>query len=99
MKKEKYNSLALGLVIAILLPLLVFACVYLFHYKNIPAYQVLGLKAFIQTNGSKILSLCAIVNLAPFYLFLQTERMRSVRGVVFGTLTVGVLVFLLFLLG
>ncbi len=95
-KKKSLDSLILGITIGFLLPTIIFVVVYLIKY-NSGAYAYFGFKSILGTIVPKTMSLCAIANLIPFYFFLQTNRMQSVKGVLIGTVIIAVLVFLVFL--
>lgn len=96
-KKKSLDSLILGIAIGFLLPIAIFFVVYFIKYSS-STYAFLGIKGILGSIVPKVMSLCAIANLIPFYFFLQTNRMLSVRGVLIGTVIVAVLVFLVFLL-
>lgn len=96
-KKKTLDSLTLGIAIGFVLPVAIFLVVYFTKYSS-GAYAYLGTKSILGSVVPKIMSLCAIANLIPFYFFLQTNRMLSVRGVLVGTVIIAVLVFLVFLL-
>lgn len=67
------------------MPLIVFFAVYLFGYSGTPFGEFLQY-AFVMRALPKILSLCAIPNLAIFYLFLNKEYWRATRGVITATM-------------
>ena len=96
-KKKSLDSLILGIVVGFLLPVAIFFIVYYVKY-NSGTYTYLGIKSILGSIVPKVMSLCAIANLIPFYFFLQTNRMLSVKGVLIGTVIIAVLVFLVFLL-
>lgn len=96
-KKKPLDSLPVGIIIGFLLPVAIYLVVYFTKYSS-GAYPHLGLKNMLGTTIPKVMSLCAIANLIPFYLFLQTNRMQAVKGVLIGTVAIAVLVFLVFLL-
>lgn len=96
-KKKSLDSLALGIIIGLLLPTIIFLTIYFIKYKS-GAYGYLGFKNILGSIAPRIMSLCSIANLVPFYFFLQTNRMLSVRGVLIGTAIIAILVFLVFLL-
>ena len=96
-KTKTLDSLVVGILTGALLPVVIFLIVYYAKYSS-GAYAYLGFKNILGSIVPKVMSLCAIANLLPFYFFLQTNRMLSVRGVLIGTVIVAVLVFLVFLL-
>ena len=95
--KKSLDSLVLGITIGFVLPTIIFLVVYYTKYHT-GAYAYLGLKNTIGPIVPKTMSLCALANLIPFYVFLQTNRMLTVKGVLIGTVIIAVLVFLVFLL-
>ena len=96
-KRKSVDSLVVGIIIGIILPVAIFLIVYFTKYSS-GAYAYLGCKNILGSVVPKVMSLCALANLVPFYLFLHTNRMLSVRGVLVGTVVIAVLVFLVFLL-
>ena len=78
---RRWNKLWTGLLTGTVLPLAVFFLVYLFVYSNMPWGHFLK---YALTTGTlpKMLSLCAIPNLALFYFFLNKEYWRATRGVI-----------------
>ncbi|MDR0660056.1 MAG: hypothetical protein LBG19_04480 [Prevotellaceae bacterium] len=94
-KKKSPDSLILGIAVGFSLPILIFIVVYYIKYSS-GAYTYLGFRNMLGTIVPKVMSLCAIANLLPFYFFLQTNRMLSVRGTLIGTVIIAVLVFLVF---
>jgi hypothetical protein len=95
--QRKYDKLPLGLTVGLLLPLAVFAIAMYLRYTNSPQIQYLGIKYLI-TFAPKILSLSLCSNLLPFYIFLQTNRMLSVKGVLSATFSLALFVFVLFII-
>ena len=100
MKKtnSKLNSLPLGICIGIILPTIVFCLVYFLKYYDMAVAKQIGHWKMLNAVIPKIVSLSAIANLIPFYIFLQTNRMQAVKGVVIGTTVMAVMVFLVFLI-
>ncbi|MDR2651557.1 MAG: hypothetical protein LBC68_04485 [Prevotellaceae bacterium] len=95
--QKKYDKLSLGFIIGLLLPLVVFTVAMWVQYANSAQMQYLGIKYLINFTP-KILSLSICSNLLPFYIFLQTDRMYGVRGVLTATFTLALFVFILFIL-
>ncbi len=89
--KSKYNKLWLGLVLGIIIPIITIIIFSLFKsdVKNIVEFIQFTLSISALSN---ILSLCALPNLAIFYLFLNKELYYSARGVIFATLIWAILV-------
>ena len=82
---RRWNKFWTGLALGIALPLVVFLLVYLIGYSRTPFGEFLQF-AFVIRALPKILSLCAIPNLAIFYLFLNKEYWYATRGVITATL-------------
>jgi hypothetical protein len=94
--QKKYDKLSLGFIVGLLLPLAVFAIAMYVQYGNSAQMQYLGTKYMINF-APKILSLSICSNLLPFYVFLQTNRMFGVKGVLAATFTLALFVFILFI--
>ncbi len=82
--KRNFDHPLIGLACGILAPVLTFYIYYLYNY------HFMGLVRFFQylTMGNifgPTLSLCVISNLAVFFIFIYTERMKSARGVLLST--------------
>ena len=82
------------MLLGAMLPLVFFFLVYLIGYSKTPFCEFLEF-AFVMHALPKILSLCAIPNLAIFYLFLNKEYWYATRGIIAATLlyTLAVVVF------
>ena len=91
---KKYDKIWLGLVIGLITPLLVMFVYYRinFYYIRVDTFLY---EAFMKSIFLPLLSLCVIGNLAVFFLFLQTDRYHSSRGVVFATLLYAISVFIM----
>ena len=84
-KLRTWNKFWIGLALGTVLPLVFFFLVYLFGYSKTPFGEFMRF-AFVMHALPKILSLCAIPNLAIFYLFLNKEYWYATRGVIAATL-------------
>lgn len=87
-----YNRLVTGLVLGLFLPTI---CTMLFYLVEHPAKSFNEFLVLVTEMKvmSPILSLCALPNLAIFYLFLNREWWYSARGVLLATLIWALLVF------
>lgn len=88
--RKRFDHLVVGLVIGLIAPLLTLYTFYLFTYRSQTSFN-----GFIQyfsrfNHLVSSVSLCVIINLLIFFLFIWTNNLRSARGVVFATLTYGV---------
>jgi len=82
---KKSNSVILGLISGIVLPLIFLFVFYLFEYNHYSFKYfmeiIIGGKLLM-----KIISLCAIPNLILFYFFMRRNLIYSARGVIVATL-------------
>ena len=90
---RRWNKFWIGLTLGIVLPVIVFFLVYFIGYSETSFGEFLEY-AFIMRALPKILSLCAVPNLAIFYLFLNKEYWYGTRGIIAATFlcTLGVVV-------
>ncbi len=91
---KKYDKLLLGFALGILTPLIVLLVYYKinFYYIRVDTFLY---ETFMKRIFLPLLSLCVLGNLAVFFIFIQTDRYYSARGVVFSTLLYAILVFIL----
>ncbi|HRH63467.1 MAG TPA: hypothetical protein PLI68_09085 [Bacteroidia bacterium] len=91
---KKYDKLLLGLALGIITPVLVLLVYYQvnFYYIRVDTFLY---ETFMKRIFLPLLSLCVVGNLAVFFLFIQTDRYLSARGVVMATLIYAILVFIL----
>jgi hypothetical protein len=93
----KRDSLRVGIVLAIVAPLLIF-------YIGITIKASgLGVKPYLVTllylkSLSKVLSLCVYPNLLIFYLYLRSNRETTAKGIVWGTLIMALIVGVIYFL-
>jgi hypothetical protein len=91
--KPSLNSMALGLISGIILPVISVIVIWLIRYDG-------GLFEFVarfQRMGmlSKVVSLATIPNLLLFFICIWTNRNFSARGVIFATLIVAFIMLVL----
>ena len=84
-RTRRWNKFWIGLTLGVFLPLATFLLVYQIGYSDTPFSEFLQY-AFVMGALVKILSMCAIPNLALFYLFLNKEYWYATRGVIAATL-------------
>ena len=90
---KRYDSVALGLIAGLVLPVLTLGVIWLIRYEG-------GLGEFLSSLRqmsmlSKVISLAAIPNLLLFFLFIWTNRTFSARGVIFATLVVAMVMLVI----
>ena len=88
------DHILLGTSAGIIGPSLVMFGFYLSNFRNEPFFEFL-ITAVTQGLLSPLLSLCALINLGSFYLFLQFNFLYSARGVILSTFIYGVIIILL----
>lgn len=94
--KEKANSIVAGLFTGLIMPVLAFFVYYkfFFGYMNFEKFYN---QIFIYAV-SQIISLCLIINLAVFFIFIQLEFYYACRGIILASfLYGGVIVYLKFI--
>lgn len=85
----KWDKFFIGLIPALVLPLLSFAFFYLFQM------QVMTFEAYLKTMlyptiVAKILSFGCIINLGLFFIFISRDYYNSARGVIAATILWGI---------
>ncbi len=88
------DSIILGLILGILIPVI---GVLSFYYGK---FQAVDLGYFLEVATkhkvlSPMLSLCAVLNLGVFYLFLNKNLYLTARGIILATIIYGVTIVLL----
>lgn len=92
--KPSLNKFWFGLVLGILAPIFVLICYYLLQYNYLKADTFL-FKIFLSNILSPLLSLCVLVNLGLFFIFIQTESYKPARGIIAATIFYAVFIFIL----
>ena len=90
---KRLDSMALGLIAGLVLPLITLVLVWVVRYEGglgefISSFQRIGML-------SKVISLSVIPNLLLFFIFIWTNRTFSARGVIFATLVVAMVMLVL----
>lgn len=92
--KASLNKFWFGFVIGLFAPIFVLICYYLLQYSYLKPDTFL-FKIFLTNILSPLLSLCVLVNLCVFFIFIQTESFRPAKGIIGATLIYAVLIFIL----
>lgn len=88
------NKIVYGLIIGFILPILFFLLYYIFRFGSLDFSSYI--RFLIESKKLvSVLSLSVIPNLAPFMLFINTNRYSSGRGVLTATIILGIFVFIL----
>lgn len=88
------NKIVYGLVIGFILPILFFLLYYIFRFGHLSFSNYM--QFLIESKKLvSVLSLTVLPNLAPFMLFVNSNRYSSGRGVLTATVILGIFVFIL----
>ena len=92
---NSYNNRQItGLIVGLAAPLLVFVIFVLLVYPNDRIIDLLS--GFIRRNVlSHVISLAILINLPIFFVFLETNKERSAKGVIGSTLLYGLVIVIL----
>ncbi len=87
-EKKSFNSIMAGFIPGLIVPVI---AAYLFYLAQNSAMRFSEFSHFIvyifkYHLASKVMSVALVANLAVFFLFLQTNRYKSSRGVIAATL-------------
>lgn len=94
MIKNKFDHLIIGLVLGLLAPTL--GIVIFFYSKFSDSNLSEFLTVSIQEKMlSPLLSLCAVINLGVFYLFIQFDKLQTAKGIILATFIYGLAIVLL----
>jgi len=93
-KRKKFDNLTLGLIVGIVVPLityfLVLRFVYPFQFADKSLHSI-----WLHLMAPKMISIGAIPNLAFFFLFVYTNRLKSGRGVLMATIFYAIVVLIM----
>lgn len=100
-KQKPFDKFAWGFVPAILLPIFSIFILYLFHQDKLHINSFFSYLAYITKYQlvSKVLSLTLLSNLLVFYLFVQTNKLKAVKGVLGATMVYGLFIILYVIIG
>ncbi|MFN4083165.1 MAG: hypothetical protein ACK4K9_05985 [Bacteroidia bacterium] len=82
------DNLVIGLLAGLLGPSIGILIFYFINFSNSPIHSFIEI-GFEQKIFSPLLSLCCVVNLGIFYLFIHFEHYLSARGVILATFLYG----------
>jgi hypothetical protein len=89
--RRKYNHIALGILIGLLGPLIILFGVNIYQYEHL-SYLTYLKTGFDSGVISPYLKIAALFNLAPFFLFINSNRLKTARGIVFSTIIFGIII-------
>jgi hypothetical protein len=91
MRKINFNTLPIGLLLGLFLPMVMFMAFYGVKFSHLEFMEFVQLM-IDRDIIIQIISLCVIVNLLTFFLFIQTHRYYSARGVIMATFIYAIVV-------
>ena len=87
----KINSLATGLIVGIIGPILTLFAIYLITARELSVGDYINQLIFLKVY-THIISLSAIPNLLTFFIFIWLNKLKSARGVLFATIVLALTV-------
>lgn len=93
-QKSRFDKLWIGLIAGLIIPPLTLTILYTVRFQG---FSFEGMVKYMKVLDVfvKVISLCILPNLGMFYLFLQTNNYKAVRGVLLATLlfTIGIFIY------
>ncbi len=92
--KNKLDNFWLGLFAGLVAPSIGIILFYFFNYsiQNLTSFLSLAIK---EKMLSPLLSLCVVINLGVFYLFIHYQKYVSAKGIIFSTFIYGLAIVIL----
>ncbi len=89
-----FNKIIHGLIVGFISPIIFFALYYLVRFSQYEFADYLNL--LIESKKLvNVLSLTVLPNLAPFMLFINSNRYSAGRGVLAATILIGIVIFIM----
>jgi len=88
---DKLNNRYLGFLIGILAPTVILFGVNVFNFPSVPFTSFIK-TGFETASISPYMKIGALFNLAPFFLFVNMNRLRTCQGIVFATIFIGLFI-------
>ena len=85
------DHLLLGIPAGLIGPIIGILCFYYYKFSHAPLMEFFNM-ASEKNLLSPLLSLCAVINLGIFYLFIQANYLYSARGVILSTFVYGLMI-------
>ena len=89
-----FNKISYGIMVGLISHVLFFILYYIFRFGQFGFADYLHILTETRKLAN-VLSLTVLPNLAPFMLFVNTNRYSAGRGVLGATVVLGVLIFIL----
>lgn len=81
----------IGILAGLTGPVIGILIFYFLNFRTSPFLQFFQMAAK-QNLLSPLLSLCAVINLGVFFLFIKSDKLNCARGVIFSTFIYGVVI-------
>jgi len=94
MENTKFNHLVIGIIIGLLAPTIGIIIFYFTKFESLTLGEFLKISVE-EKMLSPLLSLCAVINLAVFYLLIQFDKLKTGRGIILATFIYGLAIVLL----
>jgi hypothetical protein len=93
-----FNKIGYGIIVGFILPVISFVLYYIFRFGKFTftdyVHFLIESKKLVN-----VLSLTVLPNLAPFMLFINSNRYSAGRGVLTATILLGIVIFILKFIG
>lgn len=89
---NKLDKMWVGILLGLISPVIVLIIFYHLNYSYISFYGFLS-KYMEYKALVPLFSLCVIINLGIFYLFIHKNKYHAGRGIIFSTLIYAIIVF------
>jgi len=86
--KMKYNNRLLGFLVGFICPLIILFGINVYQFPDI-SFITFMKTGFATASLAPWLKLAALFNLAPFFLFINTNRLKTAQGIIFATFLYG----------
>jgi hypothetical protein len=95
MKRLEKDSVLFGFSISIIVPLILFLTVYFVKFYD-HEYSSIWWIPQLGKNITKIISLCVFPNGLIFYIYIIKNKLKTMRGILSGTMILALIVGILF---
>ena len=93
-RKKKFNHFWAGTTLGLFTPFIIIVGYWLFVYSFLDLYGFFKLHILGKVL-SPLISLCVVPNLGLFFIFINTERFKSGRGMILSSILYGLLIIYL----
>jgi glycerol uptake facilitator-like aquaporin len=92
--QKKFDNIWIGIIAGIIGPILGAIVFYFMFIKHLDFFEYFRYIHKIHM-GPQMISLCTLMNLAFFFLFNHTDRIKSARGVLTSTIIIAILALII----